>query len=179
MPTQYTYCFIALACWTILFSIGECVAQSPVRHYSYCDNSRLPATDLPEIDPPLPHFVVISRDTSPVFDGMITLGKDYLLTVVPDANFLSSFPHDANYLISRVSLLKEVGEGAPVKIGSYKPAGGRSGEVQIPLSWFREELASGDRLWLAVDRVYRLNHERKKVWVRLPEHYLFIPLEIK
>lgn len=158
-------------------------AQSPPTQYKHCLNidqgQNATSTDIPLTDPPLPRIVIQPTGSTEYRPNFVSTTHDYSVIIVPDPEFQRNFPHDAQYSFSSIALLVQRGSGAPTRIGNFRKQPSNLHSIIIPLSQFKDELKSGDQLWLKLSTIYRINYQQKKVKVPFPDLELYIPLVLE
>lgn len=132
------------------------------------------------VKPPKPRLVLLVNGKE--YDGISPIPKKSNLTVkvLADPNFENQFPQEAKYEISKIDLLAARSLGAPTKVGSFSGSGrDATAGISIVLGNKLNRDVPGTKIYIDIDKVYRINGEGKKVKERYPNRELAIGAIIK
>ncbi|MEM6726465.1 MAG: hypothetical protein AAF598_20660 [Bacteroidota bacterium] len=132
------------------------------------------------VKPPKPRLVLMVNGKE--YNGLAPFSKKSRLTVkvVPDADFKNQFPQEAKYEISKINLLAARSLGAPTRVGSYSGAGkDATVGVVVALGSKLNSDVPGTKIYIDIEKVYRINGEGKKVEEKYLDQELAIGAIIK
>jgi gliding motility-associated protein GldM len=116
------------------------------------------------IPPPRPAIQLIANGK--VYDGVSPIPPKSTLQmkIIPDKDFLEKLPADARYEMSMVTVKAQIGLGTPKTIVSQNGTGkdGRVG-VSLPLGVSLQNAAPGTKIFVEIDKVFRINFKNQKV----------------
>lgn len=131
------------------------------------------------IIPPPPRIILIVNGKE--HDGLspISRGSRLVIKVLPDKLFCSQMPHDSDYALNRIELLAQHSLGQPSRSAVFSGAGHDAGEG-IKISLKRLGTAEpGTKIYLRIDRLFRINFENQLIPVDLDQNALIIDAVIK
>ncbi len=106
------------------------------------------------------------------YNGLSPVSKrsNILVKLRPDADFMAALPRDARYEITKVDLLAQRSLGAPSKIGTFSGDGQDASKgISIPLGSRLGQDPPGTKIFISIDKVYRINFENKREEIRLSD----------
>jgi gliding motility-associated protein GldM len=116
------------------------------------------------IAPPRPQIQIIVNGK--IYDGSTPIPKKSTLTVkiVPDKEFLEKLPADARYEIGTARVLVQRGLGVPKEVTNTNASGkdARTG-ISVPLGTSLQNDNAGTKIYVVVDKIYRVNFKSQKV----------------
>lgn len=113
------------------------------------------------IEPPAPQYQYFLNGAEAKNGAIVSRGSIFTVKIVPDAAFADGYPQDARYVIEDVSFYTagcfSITRLGGFSIESYDPTVGIS--VPFPTGG----LASGEKVFVEIGRLYRVNYAGKKI----------------
>lgn len=120
--------------------------------------------DFKVISPPKPDIELTINGK--IFDGLRPIPKTSRLVVriVPNPDFKSTFPNDANYEISNVEVLAHLSLGSPTKVNSISTSG-KDATKPLPIAMGTRVRQSrpGTKVIIKINDIYRTNFKKVKI----------------
>ena len=132
------------------------------------------------IKPPRPRIEVMVNNK--LYNGMSPISKksNLRLRVVPNSDFKAMMPKDARYMLSNVKLLSQRSLGAPSQVGTFSGSGKDAAKgIPIALGNKLKQDAPGTKIYLKVDKIYRVNFKNQKIQEKFNDAELAQGLIIK